>query len=81
VDGSLYTVDAARDLVTRIQDSPDLEALDQLLQHGEYRRWIGRAGAGDVQGWESDLRGLADWFEQRARTIRALIGENTQGPR
>jgi ParB family chromosome partitioning protein len=81
VDGSLYTVDAARNLVARIQDSPDFDVLDQLLKHGEYQRWIGRAGAGDVQGWESDLRGLADWFEQRARAIRALIGENTQGAR
>ncbi len=74
VDGSLYTVAAARDLVTRIQDSPDLDALDQLLRHGEYQRWIGRAAAGEAQGWEADLGGLADWFEQRARTIRSVIG-------
>jgi hypothetical protein len=73
VDGSLFRIPSARDLVARLQDSPDLDALRRLLGHTEYSRWIGQVAAEDAAGWEADLQALADFLEGTARLIRYSV--------
>ena len=77
VDGTLYTIQTARDLAAGVYDVPELDRMRQLVGHAEFGRWFDHGTREDQATLVTDYRGVVQFLRETAQLIEDAVGPDT----
>jgi hypothetical protein len=77
VDGTLYTIQTARDLAAGVYDVTELDRMRQLVGHAEFGRWFDHGTREDQATLVTDFRGVVQFLRETAQLIEDAVGPDT----